>query len=319
MTLLRSTARTMLASYFVVSGLKAVRDPESLVPAAEPLVDGVVPTVQRFAPEQVAGLVPTDAKTWVRINGALELVGGHRPGHRQGPPARCRPARAVAGADDHRQVPVLEPERPGERAADRDHFLKNVSLLGGVLIASRDTEGKPSLGYRAQKGGQALAKNTNALAADTKKAGRKVAKETRELTDAALAEGALLVGAVVGTSGKNRKKIAKQLEAAKKTAARQAADAKQAAAKAAKQAQKDAGKFAKTTSRDAGKQLEAAKKEAAQAARGGQEVGAEVHRQHPAGRELSRRSGRRRALTRVGRPRVDSPAVSTTPAFRDCG
>jgi len=76
MTLLRSTARTMLASYFVVSGLKAVRDPESLVPAAEPLVDGVVPTVQRFAPEQVASLLPTDAKTWVRINGALELVGG---------------------------------------------------------------------------------------------------------------------------------------------------------------------------------------------------------------------------------------------------
>ena len=100
------------------------------------------------------------------------------------------------------------------------------------------------------------------IAADTKKAGRKVAKETRELTDAALAEGALLVGAVVGTTGKNRKKIDKQLEAAKKAATQQAADAKQAAAKAAKQAQKDAGKSAKTTSRDAGKQLEAAKKEA---------------------------------------------------------
>ena len=116
MTLLRSTARTMLASYFVVSGLKAVRDPESLVPAAEPLVDGVVPTVQRFAPEQVAGLVPDrrqDVGADQRRARARRWAG---PGHRQGPPAGCRPARAVAGADDDRQVPVLEPQRPGENA-----------------------------------------------------------------------------------------------------------------------------------------------------------------------------------------------------------
>jgi uncharacterized membrane protein YphA (DoxX/SURF4 family) len=262
MTLLRSTARTMLASYFVVSGLKAVRDPESLVPAAEPLVDGVVPTVQRFAPEQVAGLVPTDARTWVRINGALELVGGIALATGRGRRLGAALLALSLVPTTIGKYPFWSQSDPVERAAARDHFLKNVSLLGGVLIASRDTEGKPSLGYRAHKGGQVLAKNTNAIAADTKKAGRKVAKETRELTDAALAEGALLVGAVVGTTGKNRKKLAKQLEAAKKTATRQAADAKQAAAKAAKQAQKDAGKLAKTKGRDAGKQLETAKKEA---------------------------------------------------------
>jgi uncharacterized membrane protein YphA (DoxX/SURF4 family) len=285
MTLLRSTARTMLASYFVISGLKAVRDPDSLVPAAEPLVDGVVPTVQRFAPEQVASLVPTDARTWVRINGALELVGGIALATGKGRRLGAALLALSLVPTTIGKYPFWSRSDPAERAADRDHFLKNVSLLGGVLIASRDTEGKPSIGYRAHKGGQALAKNTNAIAVDTRKAGRKVAKETRELTDAALAEGALLLGAVVGTSGKNRKKIKKQLASAKKTATRQAADAKQAAAKAAKQAQKDAGKGARQRQRDAGKgarqgqrdagrgarqsqrnagtQLEAAKKEAA--------------------------------------------------------
>ena len=256
MTLLRSTARTMLASYFVVSGLKAVRDPESLVPAAEPLVDGVVPTVQRFAPEQVASLVPTDAKTWVRINGALELVGGIALASGKGRRLGAALLALSLVPTTIGKYPFWSRSDPAERAADRDHFLKNVSLLGGVLIASRDTEGKPSLGSRANKTGQALA-------ADTRKVSRQVSKETKQLTDAALAEGALLVGAVVGTTGKNRKKIKKQLEASKKTAARQAVEAKQAAAKAAKQTQKDAGKGGKTTSRDAGKQLEAAKKEAA--------------------------------------------------------
>ena len=231
MTLLRSTARTMLASYFVISGLKAVRDPDSLVPAAEPLVDGVVPTVQRFAPEQVASLVPTDAKTWVRINGALELVGGIALASGKGRRLGAALLALSLVPTTIGKYPFWSRSDPAERAADRDHFLKNVSLLGGVLIASRDTEGKPSLGYRAHKGGQVLAKNTNAIAADTRKAGRKVAKETRELTDAALAEGALLVGAVVGTTGKNRKKISKQLAAAKKEAGKQLEAAKKSAQK----------------------------------------------------------------------------------------
>jgi uncharacterized membrane protein YphA (DoxX/SURF4 family) len=203
-------------------------------------------------PEQVAEVVPTDAKTWVRINGLLELVGGlalaSGKGRRLGAALLALSLVPVTVG----KYPFWSRSDPAERAADRDHFLKNVSLLGGVLIASRDTEGKPSLGYRASKTGQQLA-------ADTKKAQRKVTKETKELTDAALAEGALLVGAVVGTSRKGRKQAAKQLKAAKATAGKQAAEAKQAAAKAAKQAQKDAGKLAKS----AGKQLESTKKEAA--------------------------------------------------------
>jgi uncharacterized membrane protein YphA (DoxX/SURF4 family) len=255
MTLLRSTARTMLASYFVVSGVKAVRNPEALVPAAEPLADTVVPLVQRYAPEQVAGLIPTDAKTWVRINGALELVGGLALASGKGRRLGAALLALSLVPTTIGKYPFWKRRDPAERAADRDHFLKNISLLGGVLIASRDTEGKPSLGYRATKGGQAIT-------ADSKKAGQKVAKETRQLTDAALAEGALLVGTVVGTTRKARKRANKQLKAAKVTASRQAADAKQAAAKAAKQAQKDAGRFAKSASKQAGKQLAAAKKEA---------------------------------------------------------
>jgi uncharacterized membrane protein YphA (DoxX/SURF4 family) len=251
MTLLRSAARTMLASYFVVSGLKAVRDPESLVPAAEPLVDGVVPQIQRFAPEQVSSYVPTDAKTWVRINGVLELVGGIALATGKGRRLGAGLLALSLVPTTVGKYPFWSRSDPAERAADREHFLKNLSLLGGVLIASRDTEGKPSLGYRASKTSQQLV-------ADTKKASAKVGKDTREITDAALAEGALLVGAVVGTTRKGRKQAAKQL----KSASKQAAEAKKDATKFAKRAKKDATKVAKSVSKDAGKQLEAAKKEA---------------------------------------------------------
>ena len=76
MTLLRAIPRTMLASYFVVAGVRALRDPEALVPAAEPLVDRVVPVVKQYSPEQVAGYVPENAVTLVRINGIAQVVGG---------------------------------------------------------------------------------------------------------------------------------------------------------------------------------------------------------------------------------------------------
>ena len=76
MTLLRAAYRTMLASYFIASGVKALRDPDSLVPDAEPLTDRVVPLIKEYAPQQVAGYVPEDAKTLVRVNGATQVVGG---------------------------------------------------------------------------------------------------------------------------------------------------------------------------------------------------------------------------------------------------
>ena len=76
MTFLRAVPRTMLASYFVAAGIRAIRDPQALVPAAEPLVDRVVPLVKQYTPEQVASYVPESTVTLVRINGIAQVVGG---------------------------------------------------------------------------------------------------------------------------------------------------------------------------------------------------------------------------------------------------
>lgn len=250
MMLLRSAARTMLASYFIVSGVKAVRNPEALVPAAEPLVDTVIPQVQRFAPEQVGDLVPTDAKTWIRINGILELAGGLALATGKGRRLGASLLALSLVPTTIGKYPFWRHSDPDERAAAKEHFLKNVSLLGGVLIASRDTEGKPGLGWRASQTRQQLK-------ADTKKAQRKVSKQTKQLTDAALAEGALLVGAVVGGSQKARK----QITATGKSATKQAVGAKDAAAKAARQAQHDAAKRARHAQHEASRLAKAAGKE----------------------------------------------------------
>ena len=253
MSLLRAIPRTMLASYFVAAGIKAIRDPESLVPAAEPLVDRVVPLVKEYTPEQIAGYVPENTVTLVRINGIAQVVGGAALATGKG---RRLGALLLAGSlipSTIAKHPFWTVQDPEERAQDRNHFLKNVSLLGGVLLASQDTEGKPSLAWRAQRGGESIAKETRRASKKLSKSTSKAAGSASELADAAVAGGAALVGAVAESSRRVRKQAAKQLKEAKALAAKQAEEAQEAAAKAAKQAKKEARKELKVVAKKAKK------------------------------------------------------------------
>lgn len=249
MTLLRAAARTLLASYFVVSGARAVQNPTPLVPAAKPLVDRFVPMVKQYAPISVADVVPEDAATLVRINGGLQLVGGLALASGKGRRIGAALLAASLIPSTLAKHPFWSREDAADRASDRAHFLKNTSLLGGVLLASADTEGKPSLAWRAQKGSQAIARDT-----------RKVAKDTQEIAGQAIAEGAALVGAVVATSQRTRKRAAKELKRNTRSTKKHAGRARDVAAKAAKQAQRDAAKFAKSAQKQASAQVKAAKK-----------------------------------------------------------
>src|SRR5215207_578825 len=235
MTLLRAGARTMLASYFIVNGVKTVRNPDPLVPAAEPVADRVVPLVKKYAPQQVATAIPEDTANLVRANGAAQIVGGLALASGKG---RRAGALLLAGAlipSTLARHPFWTRTDPEEKALDRSQFLKNVSLLGGVLLAAVDTEGKPSLAYRAQKGGQSLAKETRRARKSLAKSTSGLAKSTSGVADDALAGGAALVAG----SRAARKKAAKERKKAHQVAAKQAADAQVAADKAAKQAAKE--------------------------------------------------------------------------------
>ena len=261
MTLLRAAYRTMLASYFIANGVKALRDPESLVPVAEPLTDKVVPLLKEYAPEQVAGYIPEDARTLVRVNGATQVVGGLALASGRG---RRLGALLLAGSlipSTIAKHPFWSRSDADQKAEDQHQFVKNVSLLGGVLLASVDTEGKPSLAWRAQAGGKAIAKTTT-------KAGDKIAKNFGELTDggsdfadSALAAGAALATTVVATSRKARKQATKQFAKAQEIAAEQAEQARKAAVEAAKQARKEAPKQFKAAKKAAAERAQEAKEQ----------------------------------------------------------
>lgn len=145
MTVLRKVARPLLASMFVSGGYNAVRHPSPLVPVAEPVTDRVTSAIGRRT-----SLLPEDPESLVRLNGAVQLGAGLLL-------ALGRAPRLTSAALAVTLVPTTLAahsfwtiEDPEKRAAQRIQFLKNASLLGGLLIAAADTHGKPSLAYRTR-------------------------------------------------------------------------------------------------------------------------------------------------------------------------
>lgn len=141
MSLLRLVGRPLLASMFVSGGLQSLRAPEELAPTAESVVRPVTDRVPAL---------PDRTEEVVRLTGAVQVAAGLLL-------ATGRVPRVAALAIAATLVPTTlaahrfwEAEDPDERAQQRVQFLKNASMLGGLMIAAADTEGNPSLEWRGR-------------------------------------------------------------------------------------------------------------------------------------------------------------------------
>lgn len=122
----------MLASIFVVDGLRTLARPDLRAQAVRPLTDRVTPLIERADPR-----LPTDPRTLVRIKAIADVVAGLALATGR----LTRPAAAVLAAG------LVPHTLTGP--ADRDHLLRDLGLLGGLLLAVVDTGGRPGVHYRA--------------------------------------------------------------------------------------------------------------------------------------------------------------------------
>lgn len=131
MTLLRTVARPMLASMFIYGGATALKSPGPRAAKAQPTAD----LIKKYAPE-----LPVNGANLVRANGAAQLLGGLALASGRFPRlaalglAATMPATTVAG---HKYWNETD---PAARANQRVHFLKNVSIAGGLLMATLDPD-----------------------------------------------------------------------------------------------------------------------------------------------------------------------------------
>ena len=141
MTLVRRLARPMLASIFISGGLDALRNPAPKVPAAE----DVAPPIASRLP-----YLPEDPETLVRLNGAAQLTAGTMLALGRFPRLSSTVLAASivpTTAAGHR---FWEEDEPQKKSQQRIHFLKNLGLLGGLILAAVDTEGRPGLAWRTK-------------------------------------------------------------------------------------------------------------------------------------------------------------------------
>lgn len=167
MTVSRLIARPMLASAFVVGAVTALRDPAAPATKASPVTDKLVQLAQR------AGIpLPEDPETLVKLNAAVQIGAGLSLATGRAP----RLSAAVLAASlapttlaGHR---FWEAESPAVRTQQRLHFFKNASLIGGLIIAAGDTDGRPGLAWRTRHAAKDARREAKHLAATARKEAR---------------------------------------------------------------------------------------------------------------------------------------------------
>mgnify|MGYP002718300333 FL=1 len=159
--IVRRIARPMLAGIFVWGGINALRYPSAHVPAAEPVTKPLAAKTQ----------LPDDTELLVRANGAAMVAGGALLATGKAP----RLASALLLGT---MVPTTATHNfwaesdPQAKAGKLTQFIKDVSLMGGLILAAVDTAGKPGLSYRAKLASE----NVERSARQARQAARREAK-----------------------------------------------------------------------------------------------------------------------------------------------
>lgn len=154
--LVRRIARPMLASTFIFGGIASLRAPAPRAEAAEKI--GVPDTAMTRA------LHITTSEQAVKVNAGIHIAAGLMLATNRLPRLSALALAATlvpTTAAGHR---FWEEKDKAKRANQQIHFFKNVSLFGGLLIASVDTEGKDSAVRRARRAARIATKESHRAA-----------------------------------------------------------------------------------------------------------------------------------------------------------
>ena len=167
--LVRRIARPLLAAPFVYGGISTLRKPQDRVPGARPVVEKIAETADKQLPVEV----PRDVEQWVKVDAAVKVAAGSLFALNKFPRLTALVLSASIVPTTLAGHRFWEHDDPTEQFGQISNFLKNTGLLGGLLLAAVDTEGKPSVGYRARRSAKAAAVATEK---SFEKASRRAAK-----------------------------------------------------------------------------------------------------------------------------------------------
>lgn len=168
MTVVRRLARPMLSAAFVTGGLDSLRHPK----AAES--DRVTQALAKRLP-----YLPDDPESLARVTAGVQVGAGMLLALGKLPrlsAALLATSLVPTTLAEHR---FWDEDDPNRKAEQRAHFLKNVGLLGGLVLASVDTEGRPGLAWRARHASHHAASRTRRTRRAARRETRRAARTAR--------------------------------------------------------------------------------------------------------------------------------------------
>ncbi|HLT85417.1 MAG TPA: DoxX family membrane protein [Phototrophicaceae bacterium] len=163
MSISRRLARPLLASSFVATGVDALLHPDSHVDKFRK----IEPTLEKAG---VPPAIASDTRLLVRVTGGVTALAGLMLATNRNPRSAALTLAALT-------VPVTLVNNPVWTATGKDRkkemrrgLLTGASLVGGLLIAGLDRDGRPSLAWRASntREHKAALREVRAAAKETK-------------------------------------------------------------------------------------------------------------------------------------------------------
>ena len=157
----------MVASIFVIQGYDTFRRPERVAPLAEPVVR---PLAERVS------VVPAKTEQAVRVNGAVQMAAGTLLALGRFPRLSALALAATLVPTTLAGHRFWEADEETDQAQQRIHFLKNLSMFGGLLIAAADTAGRPSVAWRTRHAARTARREASMVARTAKASAKSGAK-----------------------------------------------------------------------------------------------------------------------------------------------
>ncbi|MDY5785304.1 DoxX family protein [Corynebacterium sp.] len=172
--MIRKFARPMLASAYVADGIDTLVNPSARREDAE----SVLKKARTFVPPQYRGFIPDSPETAALAVGGVKVGAGSLFALGKMPRLSATLLAAATVPSLLGRHAFWESNDDQEKARRRNGALTDLSLLGGVLLASVDTAGKPGLAWRVQKALPTQSETEKAMS----KAGNWISDATDQVT-----------------------------------------------------------------------------------------------------------------------------------------
>ncbi|AWB83936.1 DoxX family protein [Corynebacterium liangguodongii] len=153
--MIRKLARPLLASVYVVDGVETVINPSSHRESAE----SVLKKVRSVVPAPYGSYLPSSPETAAQIVGGVKAGAGSLFALGKAPRTAAALLAVTAVPSIVGRHAFWEASDDEEKARRRSGAITDAALLGGVLLATVDTDGNPGLSWRAKNAARTAKKN----------------------------------------------------------------------------------------------------------------------------------------------------------------